>query len=301
MRFLLGAAEGPLVPISLTLIAQSSAPRRRGLNMGIMQMAGAFLIGGMAGPVIAIGLAESLGWRPAVMLSILPGLLLAVAMYFVIRPDAARAPDSAGDEPSFLAALGELLRIGNMRAALAIAGLFTAWLVLQNTFLAVFLTSMKGLTPTATGWVISMGGLAGVIGGIGLPFLSDRIGRKPVMLGATLAGMLCPAALLVLPGDPVLLGLAVLAGWIPLGIAPLYCAAVPTESVSPRLASTAVGLTMGTAELVGGVIAPSIAGAIADVYSLAAVFWICMGLALAAAVVALFLKETAPCKVSGKY
>src|SRR5690606_8897467 len=101
----------------------------------------------------------------------------------------------------------ELLKLRNMRAALAIAGLITAWLVLQSTFLTLFLTQVKGLAPTTAGWVIGLGGWAGLVGGISLPALSDRIGRKPVLLYGSLAAMLGPIAMLLLPGDPVLLAM----------------------------------------------------------------------------------------------
>jgi predicted MFS family arabinose efflux permease len=293
-RFALGLAEGPMVPISQTVIAEHSQPERRGLNMGFMQMVGAFGLAGFLGPIVATQLAEDHGWRMAMFLSVLPGLVLAVLLAVFLRPDA-RTPRAEGAaQGHFLQALGALLRVPNMRVALAVAALFTAWLVLQNTFLALFLTDVKGLSPTTAGWVISMGGWAGLIGGIGLPLLSDRIGRKPVMVGGALAGMACPLALLLLPGDPVWLAGAILLGWIPLGIAPLYCATVPTESVSPALATTAVGLSMGTAELFGGVILPPIAGQVADSYGLASVFHICIALALLAGLAALFLRETAP-------
>ena len=114
------------------------------------------------------------------------------------------------------------------------------------------------------------------------------------MAWASLACVGAPLALLLLPSNPTLLAGAILIGWLPLGIAPLYCATVPAESVSPALATTAVGLSMGTAELVGGVILPPIAGVVADRYGLASVFWICVGLAILAAIAALFLRETAP-------
>lgn len=299
-RFALGVAEGPMVPISQTVMAETSAPARRGLNMGFMQMVGAFALGGMAGPIIATQLAESVGWRMTLFISILPGLLLAAIMFFFIRPDPDRKVARARPQLSFGSALRKLLAIPNMRVALAVAAMFTAWLVLQNTFLALFLTEVKGLAPTAAGGVIAMGGAAGIIGGIGLPLLSDRIGRKPVVIGATLAGVLCPIALLMLPSDPFMLGAAILLGWIPLGIAPLYCATIPTESVDPVLATTAVGLSMGTAELFGGMAAPALAGPIADAHGLGSVLWICVGLALAAAFAALFLKETAPCIIGVK-
>lgn len=297
-RFVLGVAEGPMVPISQTVIAEGSSPERRGLNMGFMQMVGAFGIAGVLGPIVATELADAYGWRTTLLLSILPGLLLALLMYAVLKPDPKTAPAVHAESGNVLADLARLLRIPNIRVALAVGATFTAWLVLQNTFLTVFLTQEKGLDPTLAGRVISMGGWAGIIGGIGLPFLSDRIGRKPVMVGAAFAGIFCPIALLLLPGDPVLLGGAILLGWIPLGIAPLFCATVPTESVNPALATTAVGLSMGTAELFGGVILPPVAGAVADSFSLTSVFLICIALALAACIAAMFLRETAPRKLS---
>lgn len=297
-RFALGVAEGPMVPISQTVIADTAAPERRGISMGFMQMVGAFGIAGFLGPIVATQLADIYGWRTTLLLSILPGLLLMVLLMVFLRPDTKPSAQQQTSLPSVNTwqALGELLSIGNIRVSLAIAAMITAWLVLQNTFLAVYLTQDMGLSATMTGQVISMGGVAGIIGGIGLPFLSDRIGRRPVMIGASLAAAFCPIALLTLPADPVLLGAAILLGWLPLGIAPLYCATVPSESVSPALATTAIGLAMGTAELFGGVIVPPIAGMIADSMGLSAVFYICIAFAIIAAAIATRLVETAPCK-----
>ena len=299
-RFMLGLFEGPMIPISQTVMAQTSPPERRGLAMGFMQMVGAFGIAGVLGPIVATRMAQDYGWHNTLLLSLIPGLLLATGIALVLQPDAAKLKVQAERQGTLGAALGELLRIRNMRVALTIAALITAWLVLQNTFLAVFLTQTKGLTPATAGSVIAMGGFAGIIGGIGLPWLSDRIGRRPVMIGAALAGSLCPIALLLLPADPLLLGAAILIGWIPLGIAPLYCGTIPTESVSPALASTAVGLTMGAAELFGGVILPPVAGFVADGFGLGSVFVICAGLAVAAALAALLLRETAPCIIGAE-
>jgi predicted MFS family arabinose efflux permease len=293
-RAVLGLAEGPMVPISQTIMAETSAPGRRGVAMGFMQMVGAFGIAGVLGPIVATQLADAIGWRHTLFLSFVPGLLLAIGIARVLRPDPKQP--SAGQAPQLglLAAILALLKIPNMRVTLCVAAVFTAWLVLQNTFLAMFLTEVRHLSPTTAGTVIAMGGFAGIAGGVGLPFLSDRIGRRPVMVGAGVAGVICPTALLLLPSDPILLALAILLGWLPLGMAPLYCATVPTESVDPSLATSAVGLSMGIAELFGGVIVPPIAGRVADAFGLEAVFVICIGLALVAGVAALFLRETAP-------
>ncbi len=299
-RFALGLSEGPIVPISQAIILDTSSPKTRGFNMGFMQMVGAFGIAGFIGPRVATELGAAHGWRTAMFLSIIPGLVIAALMLFVIKPDpraTERAPEHRG---SPWAAFGALLAIRNMRIALAIAGLITGWLVLESTFLTKFLTEVKGLTPVGAGQVISWGGIGAFAGGIAFPTLSDWVGRKAVLIGGSLAAMLGPLALLYLPADPTALSLAMLLGWMPLGIAPLYCATVPTESVSPAMAATAVGLSMGFAELFGGVIVPPVAGRVADALGLQAVFWICIGLALVSAFAALFLIETAPRKVGAK-
>lgn len=295
-RFVLGFAEGPMVPVSMIVIADSSPPARRGMNMGIMQMVGAFLLGGFVGPLVATELAGVAGWRATFFVSMVPGLLLAAGIAWLVR-DVPPQPQEARSG-SMLGALGTLVAIPNMRLALTIAALFTSWLVLQNVFLPVYLTGVKGLDGVTMGRVLSMGGIAGILGGVALPALSDRIGRRPVCAAACFAGMIGPAALLLLPPDPWLLGGAILLGWLPLGIAPLYCAAIPTESVPPALATSAVGLSMGIAELVGGVVSPAIVGPAADAWGLGVPIWTCIGLAGAAGLVALMLRETAPARVA---
>jgi predicted MFS family arabinose efflux permease len=240
--------------------------------------------------------AEAWGWRAAFFLSAAPGLLLALALAGFMRRDAPVARSAEAPGMGVGAALAALWRIPNMRLALAVAGLFTAWLAVQNSFLALYLVQAKGLTPQQMGVALSMGGIAAVIGGLAFPALSDRIGRKPVCVIGCFAGVFSPLALLWLPGDPVLLAGAILIGWLPLGIAPLYCAVIPSESVPPALTTSAIGLSMGVAELLGGVVAPFAAGQAADAFGLAATLWLCLGCAVAAGVFALGLRETAPVK-----
>ena len=299
-RFVLGLSEGPIVPISQAIILDTSSPKARGFNMGFMQMVGAFGIAGFLGPRVATQLGADHGWRTAMFLSIVPGLIVAALMLLVLKRDTPRAPSERRPNRNPFADFAVLLRINNMRLSLAIAGLITGWLVLESTFLTLFLTQVKGMTPVAAGAVISWGGIGAFAGGILFPTLSDWLGRKTVLLLGSLAATLGPLALLLLPGDPTALSLAMLLGWMPLGIAPLYCATVPTESVDPAMAATAVGLSMGFAELFGGVVVPPVAGRVADVLGLQAVFYICIGLALVSAFAALFLTETAPRKVAAK-
>ncbi len=60
-------------------------------------------------------------------------------------------------------------------------------------------------------------------------------------------------------------------------------ATVPSESVDARHIASALGICMGTGELLGGVLSPFIAGYAADIVGLQAPLWIMFGLALIAA------------------
>jgi ACS family hexuronate transporter-like MFS transporter len=83
-------------------------------------------------------------------------------------------------------------------------------------------------------------------------------------------------------------------GWGVNGIFPLFMATVPSESVDLRLAGTVLGLCMGVPEVLGGVLAPPIAGFFADNLSLSAPLWMMVGLTLLAGFAAMGLRETSP-------
>jgi MFS family permease len=292
-RFLLGFAEGPVVPLTQSMMAAESDPRRRGLNIGILQMGGAFLIGGTAGPVIATLIADAYGWRVAFTVSALPGLLMAVLLAWFVRPRltrqaAAAAPKRAPAWQSIVA----LWRIGNIRTTILISGLFAAWYTIQSVFLPIYLTTVKGLAPTTMGWIVGAGGIAGLVGGIAVPALSDIVGRRPMMIACSFLAMAAPIAILMLPNNPLLLAAAVLLGWMVVGISPLYIGIVPSESAPLGLVTTAIGLTTAAGELVGGVIAPAVAGQLADLFGLAVPLYLCIGLAFACGVTCLCLTET---------
>jgi MFS transporter, ACS family, hexuronate transporter len=71
-------------------------------------------------------------------------------------------------------------------------------------------------------------------------------------------------------------------------------ATVPAESVDPRLTASLAGFVGGVGEVLGGVLSPSFAGWLADLYGLAAPVWFLLALTLAAFVCSLFLTESAP-------
>ena len=290
-RFVLGVAEGPVVPVGQAMMAAASTPSRRGLNMGVMQNGGAFVLGGMIGPVVMVALAESWGWRIAFFVSAAPGLLLALALARYVVRDATPHETAHRSERSNLFAA---LMTRNMILSIGIAGLFTGWLIVQNTFLPLYLTSMRGMTPREMSYVLSMVGIAGAVGGLVLPALSDRLGRRPILAMAGFAAMVAPLATLHVGGGAGMMALVILIGWLVIGCAPLYCAIVPAEATPPAHAAAAIAVALASGEIIGGVVMPAIAGALADAHGLTAPFRLCVGLALLCGLLALGLRETAP-------
>jgi MFS family permease len=145
--------------------------------------------------------------------------------------------------------------------------------------------------------LMSVLGLSAALGAFVVPALSDRFGRKPLMIGGSLLGVLVPIAALYYTGPLAILGALVFIGWLASGVFPLFMGTIPAESTSPRFVATAMGLIVGVGEITGGFGGPALAGWIADQTSLAAPFVMQAGCAVMGGILSLFLIESAPTKL----
>ena len=243
-RCILGLAEGPLAPIGQSVVALESSAHRRGLNMGIMLNLGAALIGGGVGPIVATHLADAFGWRSAFFVSAVPGLVLSLALLLWMRPPP--EPPRTAPEAKVPGGTGVLSLLGsrNILLCLLISGLYSAWLIVQGVFLPIYLVRIDGLRPTDMGFVVAATSLSVAAGGMIVPAISDRIGRKPALSAICFIGMLAPLAALFVHGPTWLLTLALIVGNFGGGAGPLYVAVVPTESAPARHAATAVAISL---------------------------------------------------------
>jgi MFS family permease len=90
------------------------------------------------------------------------------------------------------------------------------------------------------------------------PTLSDRIGRKLVLMIMGAMSAMVPLSFLISPLYRHAWILAVIVGLINAGqrIGALILVLVPTESVPQQFAATAIGLATLTAEILGATVAP---------------------------------------------
>ena len=296
LRLLMGFAEGPVAPMINTLLLGASGERRRGLNNGIMNVSGT-LLGVAAGPLVQVSLATAFGWRATFLICGLPGLVLAAVIALVVRETRGRAPSAAAIA---LTPLPRLLRIRNVALCAGIASLLLAFMSIAMTFLPLYLVQVRHLSALDMGMILSGAGLVGLVAGLGVPMVSDRLGRKPVLAGLGLVGAGVPLTCLFWPGGvaglAVLLSVSMMAAALPA----LAIMMVPAESVDPRDRGAALGLVMGVAELTGGFAAPALAGLLADRAGLGAALCAAGVCAVAAAILSLGLTETAPRRIASR-
>lgn len=262
IRALMGLAEGAYTPASVVATVAASKPSRVGLNVGIQQMAQP-LVGLGLGPLIAIGLLKVLpSWHWVFAVVGIPGLALAILLARTLRDDAPARMSAGAHAPG--------MRPPGARAALRyptvlVAGLcmvcYLGGLITLATFLPSYLTDHLGLPLDAMGVVMAGQGLGSLVGMVVVPAFSDRAGRKPALIAALLVGVVALGLFTATGPKPVLLfvllfiALGSTAGAIAITLGPLTSAAVPAT-----LAASATGVVVGMGEILGGALAPALAG-----------------------------------------
>ena len=83
------------------------------------------------------------------------------------------------------------------------------------------------------------------------------------------------------------------------GLLGLITGPIATEAAPRGLISSTAGIIIGTGEIFGGGIAPSLAGGVAQHYGIQHVLTMALAGLVTGALVSLFLRETAPKRVGG--
>lgn len=307
IRALMGVTEGAFSPTAVASTAEASAPKRRGLNLGIQQSTFA-LFGIGLGPIIATQLLGVLpSWRWVFGIMIVPGLLIAYFVWRNIRepkelkeelPDATEGHQLQMLHDEQVASQHRWVDIFRHRniiiSTLALCGTMTCIFVMSS-MVPAYLTDFHHMSAQSMGFATSGIGFGAFAGQLLIPGISDRIGRKPAAVIALIfgAGMM---ALVIIQG-PNALSIFLLLFAVALGVngtLALLAATVSVESVPPALMATAAGAVMGIGEIFGGGVAPVVAGALAASLGIQAPLYLALGGIVFALIMVAFLVETAP-------
>lgn len=290
-RLLMGAAEGGVMPVSHSIIAAEVDEDKRGLAMGVGQNLGSNLLGSAAAPLVLVPVAIAFGWREAFFLAAAPGLISAAIIWFFVQ-EPVREVLEAGAAPK--ATLGQAFADRNVQLCAIISVLLVSYLVCCWAFMPLYLMNDRHFDADTTKWLMATLGISAGIGSFVVAALSDRIGRKPAIVGFSLLGVILPLGAMFFTGSSWVLAAIFFFGWALNGVFPIFMATVPSESVDPRLTASLTGIVMGIGEVLGGVLSPFAAGILSDNFGRSAVMWMMLALTLLAALVGTGLRETAP-------
>lgn len=301
VRGLMGLTEGPVLPIAQSSVLAESSPERRGLNAGFMQSS-LGLIGATITPIIVTLFATKYSWHSAFYLVGVPGLIMFIILSKYMK-EPRKSPDAESDAHAhthkkitgkdFLA----VYKNRNVVLCTLISSFFMTWLFVFTTFAPIYLTTVAHFSASEMGLIMAAIGFGSFVWGFVAPAISDKIGRKPTLIIFTLISSLSPLMLAVVHGTlPVMMLIGFLTS-VGQGAFPLFMAIIPGESLPFHLVATAISVTQMFGEVVGGAVAPSIAGFAADAWGLQAPLWIAVAGALVSGVIAFGLKETAPVRI----
>jgi len=296
-RTILGATEGTVTTTLSAIVSTQSTPRRRGLNIGIV-FSSSTLIGFVVAPIALTQLATGVGWRWAFALAGIPGLLVAILAWRFVSEKHVAQPSTEAESKSVPAKprgqFRSALRIHNVRVSFVVAVLIGVWLSGVGAFVPRYLTTTGyHLDPRVMGTVVAAGGIGGFIGQLVMGALSDRRGRRSViLLGLALLSCYAWVVPLIAPNVALLSATLFVFSFGQVAIT-LAVATIPPESVPSHLAASAVAVPVFGIEL-GAFGGPILIGAVADLTGNPAMpLWL-GGLATALALlVALRYRETA--------
>ena len=169
---------------------------------------------------------------------------------------------------------------------------FMSWLFALNVFAPLYITNVAHESATRAGLLLGASGLGSFFLGFLLPSLSDRIGRRPVLLFSAAASAVIPLAFLlpVLYVVPLLLAAIVFVTNSGQGMASLLMVLAPMDPSQFR--ATSIGLTTLVGEIFGATAAPIVVGNLAEKYGLSLSMWMAAAGSAVVFLVSLFIRET---------
>jgi MFS family permease len=255
------ACFGPVIPKALSTVF---TPKEFGKANGIVFSA--FWVGStLAFALSASVLSPALGgWRMTALVIGVLSALMAIIWGLVFRDDAgavSESPVDADSKPPASGSFTQMIKNPNIIRlslfyALCVAGLFTILSVLPRVLEDRGIEQPGMLAALLTGAMVAFNILGGMI--------SDRVGRKPVLVVSALLFGLCIPLMLLSSG--VMLAIVLLVAGAAAGPIIPVSTAMPVEmpDVGPALAGTALGVLFMIGNL-GGFFGPLIAGKMIEV------------------------------------
>lgn len=279
MLAIAGLGDAAWHPIATGVLVRLR-PERRAEALGVHAIGGT--LAEVTAPLAMGVLLGLFDWRVSLMFAALPAALMALAFAPVARrvPRAATTRLAAAD-------LGDLLRAWRRPSGLGLVATTCAYNMANLAILAMmplYLQSAHAFSPAETGMAFAAMIFLGAVVQPPMGRVSDRIGRKPVIVAGNLVAALAAAAVWLL-GDQTVVALAGLALAIVSLTAIRAAHLAAAVDYSGHREATTLGFTFALLDGVGA-LGAWLAGLAANV-ELALAFALAAGLSLAAGLLSL--------------
>ena len=179
-RLLGGIGSSPQHPVGASLVTSATDPSKRGrmlgLNQSIPSLAFTFT------PLITAYLLTMMGWRPALALLSMPALVFSLILIFFVKGSSSSEARS-GDSLSW-ASLREAMRNRNV-LSISVLRSVMAFRMGVRAFLPLYFIDILGFTAEKSSLLYSILLAGGIFGPFFWGNISDRMNRKPLIIGVT--------------------------------------------------------------------------------------------------------------------
>jgi MFS family permease len=291
VRVVMGFADGAYTPASIAATIQQSPPERHGRNVGLQQSMLVLFGLGLSPLLVSSLLREGVDWRYIFLIFVIPGLVLAWQMWRIIPQLERRSARSTSTVADWKVVLG----YKNIRLLMGGMLCWLTCLITTSAFLPSYLLDFLRLDSVSMGSVMSAIGFGATLGTIILSALSDRIGRKRVMVICSVGAFLGLIALSTIGPSISLLFISLfLVNFFNNALITMTVGPIAAESVPRALMATASGVVIATGELLGGGLAPIIAGLVAERFGISHVLWLPIATMAVGIILCFSLQPTRP-------
>jgi predicted MFS family arabinose efflux permease len=157
-------------------------------------------------------LIATVGWRPTVVIFGIPAVVIAVLIWLLVGESGADRA-AARERGSLRSAFGAVFRDRDLVLVFlsAAMGGGARGLGVLNVFVPLYLTFVLHLDTTTVALMYTVLVVASVPGPLVAGWMSDRLGRKPLIIGAYIGGAISLAAFVLAGDNQVLLWLSIVA------------------------------------------------------------------------------------------
>jgi MFS family permease len=290
---LVGIGNNLWHPTAIPLLAERY-PERKGLVMSIHGMGGN--VGDALAPLVAGALLALLTWREVVVINVIPGIVMAVILLVLLGRTLAAdgaTPNAAVRKRSLRDTLRDFKPLLANRTLIFLCSSSVFRSMTHGglmTFLPLYLATDLGYAPFWIGACMAVLQIAGFIAAPIAGHLSDRVGRRQIVMSSMAVTAVIIVAMIFAGGTPAFVFFIAFLGFFFFSIRAVLQAWL-LDATPPNMGGSSIGVLFAIQSF-GSALGPLACGLIADRWGLLATFYFLVGTIIVANLLIFFTPVT---------